>query len=162
MGQQIISVIMESCTFLWTWKSCKNKSILSNIVPFIQITASSNCTTPAFKDYLPLYRSILLTKQSGANWILVKLVQGSCELRRGEKIIFLVIFCSAYFKCSVEWRGDFRNPTQHSLPLANHESDFPIRQSKLKLVFFARVQWGKHKFDLAPENFKSRLVIHYR
>ena len=31
-----------------TWKSCKNKSILSNIVPFIQITASSNCTTPAF------------------------------------------------------------------------------------------------------------------
>ena len=31
-----------------TWKSCKNKSILSNIVPFIQITASSNCATPAF------------------------------------------------------------------------------------------------------------------
>ena len=31
-----------------TWKSCKNKSILSNIVPFIQITAFSNCTTPAW------------------------------------------------------------------------------------------------------------------
>lgn len=49
-----------------------------------------------------------------------------------------------------------------NMSLANHESEFQFRWSKVKLVFFACVQWGKHKFEFAPKHFKSRLVIHYR
>ena len=143
MGQQIISMIMENYIFLELGNPVKtnrsyqischsSRSRPPAIVPPLLFKTTCHCTVQI--------RLILLTKQSGANWILVKLVQGSCELRRGEKIIFLVIFFSTYFKCNVAWRGDFRNPTQHSLSLANHESDFSIRRSKLKLVFFARVQ----------------------
>ena len=84
----------------------------------------------------------------------MKLVQGSCELTRGENIIFLVIFFSAYFKCSVEWRGENLTLTQHSLAVVNHESGFEILRSKVKLVFSSLNTGEKHKFELAPANWK--------
>ena len=81
----------------------------------------------------------------------MKLVQGSCELRRGEKVIFLVISFSAYFKCSVEWRGENLTLIRHSLAVVNHESGFEILRSKVKLVF-----------DIWMARFLIRSICSYR